>query len=128
MYVLQIMDWYCSTFSLMLLSFTECMVIAWIYGADRFVKDIELMIGHKPCRFWKVMWKYVTPAVVLFIWLFSVSQLKQVTYGDYQYPVWAVVFGWCLGLISLFPLPVCAVKAIYEEKSGTLIQVRRRFY
>ena len=31
-YVLQIMDWYCATFSLMLLSFTECMVIAWIYG------------------------------------------------------------------------------------------------
>ena len=30
--MLQIMDWYCATFSLMLLSLTECVVIAWIYG------------------------------------------------------------------------------------------------
>ena len=31
-YYLQIMDWYSSTFSLMVLSFTELMVIGWIYG------------------------------------------------------------------------------------------------
>ena len=32
MYILQIMDWYCATFSLMLLSLTECVVIGWVYG------------------------------------------------------------------------------------------------
>ena len=64
-YILQIMDWYCSTFSLMLLCFTECMVISYIYGADRFIRDIELMIGYKPFAIWKIMWKYVTPCVVL---------------------------------------------------------------
>lgn len=31
-YVLQIMDWYCASFSLMLISLTECVAIAWIYG------------------------------------------------------------------------------------------------
>jgi len=32
MYVFQIMDWYCSTFSLMVLSLAECLVISWVYG------------------------------------------------------------------------------------------------
>ena len=31
-YFFQIMDWYSSTFSLMILSLTECFVISWIYG------------------------------------------------------------------------------------------------
>ena len=31
-YYLQIMDWYSSTFSLMIISFTELMVISWVYG------------------------------------------------------------------------------------------------
>ena len=31
-YVLQIMDWYCASFSLMLISLAECMAISWAYG------------------------------------------------------------------------------------------------
>ncbi|XP_012934684.1 sodium- and chloride-dependent glycine transporter 1 [Aplysia californica] len=125
-YLLQIMDWYCATFSLMLLSFSECMVISWIYGVDRFLKDIELMIGYKPSVFWKIMWKFVTPAVVLFIWLFSVSQLEPVTYGDYEYPTWAITFGWLLGLCSIIPVPILAIHAIYKEETGTLFQRIRK--
>lgn len=64
-YLLTLMDWYASCFSLMLLSFLECVIISWVYGVDRFLKDIELMIGYKPHSYWKFMWKYFTPAVVL---------------------------------------------------------------
>ncbi|XP_022325413.2 sodium- and chloride-dependent glycine transporter 1-like [Crassostrea virginica] len=120
-YVLQIMDWYCATFSLMLLSLTECVVIAWIYGADRFYKDIELMIGYQPGVWWKICWKFITPVTITFIWLFSVTQLSPVTYGDYEYPNGAIVFGWMLGLASLLPVPLCAVIAILREK-GSLVQ------
>ncbi|XP_069142229.1 sodium- and chloride-dependent GABA transporter 1-like [Argopecten irradians] len=55
-YILQIMDWYCATFSLMLLCLAECIAIAWIYGADRFYKDLELMIGYQPSVWWKICW------------------------------------------------------------------------
>lgn len=121
-YWLQIMDWYCSTFSLMLLSLTECVVIGWIYGADRFYMDIELMIGYKPTIWWKICWKYITPVVIAFVWLFSVTQLKPVSYGDYQYPSWAIVLGWMLGLVSLVPIPVCMIIAIYKSNEGTILQ------
>ncbi|XP_076446150.1 sodium-dependent proline transporter-like isoform X2 [Babylonia areolata] len=124
-YVLQIMDWYCATFSLMLLSFTECVVISWVYGVDRFYKDIELMIGFKPSAYWKILWCFITPATILFIWVFSVSQLAPVSYGTYQYPTWAIIFGWMLGLCSLLPLPIVMIISIAKEK-GTLWQRVRK--
>lgn len=124
-YILQIMDWYCATFSLMLLSLTECVVIAWIYGVDRFYKDIELMIGYKPSIWWKICWKYITPTMIIFIWLFSVTQLSPVTYGKYEYPSWAIAFGWMLGIVSLVPLPVCAIIAIAKEEGPLIERVRK---
>ncbi|XP_011414893.3 sodium- and chloride-dependent glycine transporter 1 [Magallana gigas] len=124
-YVLQIMDWYCATFSLMLLSLTECVVIAWIYGADRFYKDIELMIGYQPGVWWKICWKYITPATITFVWLFSVTQLSPVTYGDYEYPDGAIVFGWMLGLASIVPVPVCAIIAILGEKGSFVQRIKK---
>ncbi|XP_076447177.1 sodium-dependent proline transporter-like [Babylonia areolata] len=125
MYVLQIMDWYCATFSLMLLSLVESVVISWLYGVNRFYKDIELMIGFKPCAYWKIMWCFITPATILFIWICSVSQLAPVSYGTYQYPRWAIIFGWMLGLCSLLPLPIVMILSIAKEK-GTLWQRVRK--
>jgi len=52
-----------------------------------------------------------------------VTQLKAVTYGDYAYPTWAIVLGWILGLVSLAPLPICMIVAIYNCNEGTLLQV-----
>ncbi|KAK6172241.1 hypothetical protein SNE40_015946 [Patella caerulea] len=120
-YVLQIMDWYCASFSLMLISLTECLVVSWVYGADRFMKDIELMIGYQPHRIWVYSWKYTTPAVIVFIWLFSVITLGPVTYGDYEYPKWAVLCGWLLGVCSVVPIPLCMVLQVYREE-GPIIQ------
>ncbi|OWF47646.1 Sodium- and chloride-dependent glycine transporter 2 [Mizuhopecten yessoensis] len=124
-YVLQIMDWYCSTFSLMILSLTECIVIGWIYGADRFYKDLEMMIGYQPCAWWKICWCFVTPTLILFIWLFSVTQLSPVTYGTYHYPQWAIALGWFLGMLSLAPIPTCAIIAILQEKGPLMLRVKK---
>jgi len=120
-YFLQIMDWYSSTFSLMILSFTECVVIAWIYGVNRFYKDIELMIGYLPCIWWKICWCVVTPVMILFVLLFSIAIHTPVTYGDYIYPEWAVGLGWVFALCSIVPLPLVAlIKILLAE--GPLLQ------
>lgn len=123
-YVLQILDWYCAVFSLMLLSLTECIVIGWIYGADRFLKDIEFMIGYMPSVWWKICWKFVTPLVIIFIWLFSVTHLKPVSYGDYQYPQWAIVIGWLVGLASIVPLPLYMIYSIMQTQGNFIHRVK----
>lgn len=120
-YYLQIMDWYSSVFSLMVLSFVECVVIAWVYGVDRFYKDIELMIGYTPCVWWKACWKFITPALILFILAFTLIMHTPVTYGDYNYPNWAIGLGWVFALCSIAPLPIIAIQKILQAK-GTLWQ------
>lgn len=57
-----------------------------------------------------------------FIWLFSIVKLGPVTYGEKPYPEWAVTLGWCLGALSLIPIPICLVYQILREE-GTLIEV-----
>lgn len=120
-YFLQIMDWYSSCFSLMILSLIECLVISWVYGVDRFYKDIELMIGYQPGRWWKAAWGVVTPITIVFVLGFSITTLQPVTYGDYHYPEWAIGVGWIFALCSMVPVPVVAIIYIAREK-GTLIE------
>lgn len=119
--MLQIIDWYCASFSLMLISLTEVLVIAYVYKTERFMSDIEFMIGFRPHRIWIYLWKFVTPALIVFIWLFSVITLGPVTYDGRSYPQWAIVFGWVLGVSSVIPIPALIIVQVLQEK-GTLRQ------
>ncbi|PNJ09366.1 SLC6A8 isoform 9, partial [Pongo abelii] len=47
MYVFQLFDYYsASGTTLLWQAFWECVVVAWVYGADRFMDDIACMIGY----------------------------------------------------------------------------------
>ena len=50
------------------------------------------------------------------------ATLGPVTYGDYIYPDWAIVVGWLLATVSMFPIPFMACYQIYYG-SGSLTQV-----
>jgi len=121
MYYLQIMDWYGSTFSLMVLAFFELVVISWVYGVNRFYTDIELMIGYKPCLWWKFLWSYFTPAVIIFVFSINVFSHEPVTYGDYHYPPWAIGIGWVFAIWSMVPLPAMFIFQMCRAE-GSFIQ------
>lgn len=68
MYWLQLMDKYAANWSVLLIAICECVLISWVYGSDRFLNDIQGMIGKKSkywVFFWTWMWKLVTPAALL---------------------------------------------------------------
>lgn len=66
-YVLQLMDNYCASFSALIIGLIEVIVIAWVYGVDRFLEDCKVMLGHYPTKrlYWKIIWKYVTPLIII---------------------------------------------------------------
>ncbi|XP_052076409.1 sodium- and chloride-dependent glycine transporter 2-like [Mytilus californianus] len=111
-YILQIVDWYCGLFTPMLVAVIECIVIGWIYGTDQFYKDIEMMIGYKPCRWWSIFWKFITPIVIMVMLVFNMTQLQPVSYNTYQYPSYAIVIGWVVGMVSVVPIPLYMIKAV----------------
>ncbi|XP_061603794.1 sodium- and chloride-dependent creatine transporter 1-like isoform X3 [Phyllopteryx taeniolatus] len=64
MYVFQLFDYYsASGITLLWQAFWECVVIAWVYGADRFMEDVARMIGYQPLTYMKWCWSYITPLV-----------------------------------------------------------------
>ncbi|XP_064422441.1 sodium- and chloride-dependent creatine transporter 1-like [Latimeria chalumnae] len=108
MYVFQLFDYYsASGITLLWQAFWECVVIAWVYGADRFMDDIACMIGYRPLPFMKWCWAVVTPCVCVGIFLFHVVNYKPLMYNNsYVYPRWGEAIGWCLALASMLCIPV----------------------
>nr|XP_025958494.1 sodium- and chloride-dependent creatine transporter 1 [Dromaius novaehollandiae] len=110
MYVFQLFDNYsASGITLLWQAFWECVVIAWVYGADRFMDDVARMIGYRPLPFMKWCWAVVTPLVCVGIFLFHVVNYKPLTYNKtYVYPWWGDAIGWVLALSSMLCIP-CTV-------------------
>lgn len=52
---------------------------------NRFNKDIEFMIGHKPNIFWQATWRVISPVIMVFILIFYF--VTQVT-KKFTYLVW----------------------------------------
>lgn len=65
MYVLQLLDWYAASISVILICFLELLCISWFYGIENFVRDIEFMLNTKLHWWWRLCWKYITPIILM---------------------------------------------------------------
>ncbi|XP_028265195.1 sodium- and chloride-dependent creatine transporter 1 [Parambassis ranga] len=120
MYVFQLFDYYsASGITLLWQAFWECVVIAWVYGADRFMDDVARMIGYQPLPYMKWCWSYITPFVCVAVFLFHVVNYKPLTYNTvYTYPVWGEVLGWALALSSMLCIPVTVLYKLLRCKGS----------
>ncbi|XP_048765777.2 sodium- and chloride-dependent glycine transporter 1-like isoform X2 [Ostrea edulis] len=125
MYYFQIVDWYAASLCVLLTSFLECIIVGWIYGADKFSKDVKLMIGKDVNIVIRFCWCIITPLVMLVTFIITLTNYQPPTYEGYKYPVHARVAGFILSLIPLIPVPVTAVY-YYTRTDGTFLQRIRK--
>ena len=90
-----------------IIAVAECFAIAWVYGADRFLDDIRLMTGRSVSPLWGYMWKFVTPAVCVAL---IISTIIDMAVGETDFPTWAVLIGWLLGVGAAAPIFVEAAR------------------
>ncbi|XP_050413379.1 sodium- and chloride-dependent glycine transporter 1 [Patella vulgata] len=122
MYLLQMMDSYVGGWTLMVIGFFELVAVVFVYGADRFYSDMELMMGKRPNIFWKICWYGLSPVTILFIFFFTWVDYEASTYGDYVYPGWADAIGWIMAFGSIMAIPVFMfIKINNEIDSNTLL-------
>ncbi|XP_015272723.1 PREDICTED: sodium- and chloride-dependent creatine transporter 1 [Gekko japonicus] len=123
MYVFQLFDYYsASGTTLLWQAFWECVVVAWVYGADRFMDDIACMIGYRPSPWMKWCWMFLTPLVCLGIFLFNIAYYKPLIYNNsYVYPWWGEAIGWGFALSSMLCVPLTALYKLIRAK-GTLAE------
>ncbi|XP_048778053.1 sodium- and chloride-dependent glycine transporter 2-like [Ostrea edulis] len=118
MYMLQLFDNYAATYSLLFIGMVECIGIAWVYGADRFLSDVELMLGHRPSVIWKYSWKFVAPIALLAILLFTAIDFNPTEYNKQPFPGWADGLGSLITISSIIMIPIVAVYLILKEKGS----------
>ncbi|KAK3085789.1 hypothetical protein FSP39_008711 [Pinctada imbricata] len=127
------MDWYASALCVMLGAFLECIVVAWVYGAERFSRDVELMTGARVGRIVRFAWCILTPLIMIVGFLCFVIQvmilltlfgLSPPSTDDYTYPGFAHVVGVIIALTPCLPVPMGMMYGLLKEKGSFYKRLR----
>ncbi|XP_029287332.1 sodium- and chloride-dependent GABA transporter 2-like [Cottoperca gobio] len=123
LYIFQLFDYYaCSGMTLLLFAVLQSVCIGWVYGADRHYDNIKDMIGYRPWSFMKYCWKYFTPAICTFTFLFSLVKYTPLKFNNtYEYPWWGYTIGGFFTLSSTLMVPLWMLYAV-SVTPGTLRQ------
>ncbi|KAG9463652.1 hypothetical protein GDO78_021356 [Eleutherodactylus coqui] len=121
-YWLLLMDNYAASFSLVVISCIMCVAIMYIYGHRNYFKDIEMMLGFPPPLFFQICWRFISPAIIFFILVFTVIQYRPISYNDYVYPGWAISLGFLMALSSVVCIPLYAAFKIWRSDGDTFLQ------
>ena len=110
-YILQLMDSYCVPYSAFIIGFFEIIAIAWVYGIERHMNNIHRMMGFsiRPAIYWRLMFKYGCPIIIIVILAMTISKLRPLKYNDYTFPIYAEYIGWALTAASVIMIPIFAI-------------------
>ncbi|XP_050095730.1 sodium-dependent nutrient amino acid transporter 1-like isoform X2 [Anopheles aquasalis] len=121
-YILKLVDYYGASSIALVLAIAELIAIGWVYGVDRLCKDTEFMLGHRPNLYWRLCWRWITPALMFIILIYNLITLEPLMYKQYVYPTIAYDIGWCIFAFGLLQLPIWAMYAVYKQGGKTLTE------
>ncbi|XP_059507245.1 sodium- and chloride-dependent neutral and basic amino acid transporter B(0+)-like [Stegostoma tigrinum] len=124
-YWITLIDHFCSGWGLILIAILELIGLSWIYGINRFIKDIEMMIGERSWLFWlwwRVCWIVVTPILLTLMLIWSIIIFRPPEYGLVAYPSWAITLGWLMLTFCFLWVPVIALVVIVYAEGDSLCQ------
>ncbi|KAG7226356.1 hypothetical protein INR49_013767 [Caranx melampygus] len=128
-YFVTMFDDYSATMPLIIVVVFETFSVAWLYGADRFLDDIEGMLGWRPSVLYKYLWKYICLFAMLGLLLATAicMFIERPTYMAWNqemasenrlpYPGWALAVLALLIIFAMMPVPVALVHAVLQERT-----------
>jgi len=128
MYILQLLDNYVASWSIIIICICECFIFTFLYGVDQLLSDMEMMIGYRPNRLWKYFWSIITPATLIFILVFTFVDMakgKATKYNDYSFPVWADGIGLLISFISVLFIPGIAIYQVIQQEGSLGTRLRK---
>ncbi|KAF3853431.1 hypothetical protein F7725_014119 [Dissostichus mawsoni] len=115
-YFVMMFDDYAATLPLIIVVVLETFSVSWLYGADRFLDDIEGMLGWRPHVIYKYLWKYVCLLAMLGLLGATTIRMfiKRPTYMAWnqengseeylEYPDWALAVMALLIIFAVMPV------------------------
>ncbi|XP_018398933.1 PREDICTED: sodium- and chloride-dependent transporter XTRP3 [Cyphomyrmex costatus] len=117
-YWLKMFDSFAGTIGLVIVALMEMISVIFIYGHEKFTKDIEEMTGYKPGAYWQVTWRFLAPIIMVCILLFSIISMfiKKPQYSAWNaatgeavptsYPGWVLGIAVIIILAGIAPIPI----------------------
>ena len=110
-YIVQFMDFFGTSPSIMLIVLCELIAVAWLYGMDKFNSDVETMTGRKPSIYWQITCRYVAPLILFILYVCSFIQFDSTEFSSFGSPriiANVSIVGWTMSTISSLPIPLYA--------------------
>ncbi|XP_060080387.1 sodium- and chloride-dependent betaine transporter-like [Ylistrum balloti] len=120
-YVFKLIDWYIAAYCIFLGSLLECVVIAWLYGAERFSRDVELMTGRSVHILIRWSWYILVPIAMFISLILVMTNMTSPSSKEYTYPSYIGIVGNMIGILPILPIPLFMLTQLLSE-SGTLKQ------
>ncbi|XP_068610414.1 sodium-dependent neutral amino acid transporter B(0)AT2-like [Brachionichthys hirsutus] len=127
-YFVTMFDDYSATLPLIIVVVFETISVSWLYGADRFLDDIEEMLGWRPSVVYKYLWKYVSllamlgmlTATVILMFIkyptYVAWNKEKATEEHLEYPGWALAVLALLIVFALMPIPVALIHSLLRDR------------
>ncbi|CAH6777608.1 sodium- and chloride-dependent transporter XTRP3 [Phodopus roborovskii] len=90
-YWFDIFNDYAATLSLLLIVLVETIAVCYVYGLKRFESDLQAMTGCTLNWYWKAMWAFVSPVLIVSLFVFYLSDY--ILTGTLQYQAWDATQG-----------------------------------
>uniref|UniRef100_A0A4W5Q7Z8 Transporter n=1 Tax=Hucho hucho TaxID=62062 RepID=A0A4W5Q7Z8_9TELE len=128
-YFVMMFDDYSATLPLIIVVVFECFSVSWVYGADRFLDDIEKMLNWRPPVVYKYLWKYVCLLAMLGLLGASLLKMcfKRPTYTAWNretasemtldYPDWALGVLAVLIIFATLPVPLGYIHSTLRNRT-----------
>ncbi|XP_035987915.1 sodium-dependent neutral amino acid transporter B(0)AT2 isoform X1 [Fundulus heteroclitus] len=127
-YFVTMFDDYSATLPLIIVVVFETFSVSWLYGADRFLDDIEAMLGWRPSVVYKYLWKYV--CLLAMLGLLAATTIRMFmetpTYMSWNqetasevhlpYPGWALAVLALLIVFAMLPVPVGFIYSVLQDR------------
>lgn len=134
-YMISVLDTYGMNIPILILALCECIAVGWVFGTDNMSLAIEDMQGTKPCKFFTICWKYISPGLLIIIFCITFVQnlLQAPKYTVWKgcteeeldrpwngtvdnlahavpFPIGAQILGWAVVIVILLPIPIFCIK------------------
>ncbi|KAK7919763.1 hypothetical protein WMY93_011047 [Mugilogobius chulae] len=131
-YFVTMFDDYSATLPLIIVVVFETFSVSWLYGADRFLDDCEVMLGWRPHVIYKYLWKYICLLSMLGLLLATTIRMliKRPTYmawnhekaseENLDYPDWALAVLALLIIFAMMPVPLCFIYSMLRDRTRRL--------